>query len=109
MSLNTTPYQSSLETVIGKLYAFCSVHSPLKSEEQLAATFENFLSVEYSNLGTAEEKELHQNLGVVEEAISVLHELEASLLAESDSQGAKEIPQAASGNRLYASLKRHPE
>ena len=101
--MSATPHQSKLEAAIGKLQAFCSTHLPLKSDEELARTFESFV------VGTKGNLELPQNFTTFEEVLPVLRELESLLKGDRSSNEAKGVPQADVGNRLFASVKRNPE
>ena len=91
--MSATPNQSNLEAAIAKLHASCSAHSPLKSDEELAATFESFVVSNFEQLGNAEKENLLNNFKSIEEGLSVLYELEACVIAD--------------GDHFFASLK-HP-
>lgn len=96
-------------SLLNKLANFCSAHSLLKSDEELAVTFDSFVVNNFESQGNGEMANLPDNVEALKEALSILSELGTLHVAESCQEEAEEIPQADSGNRLFASLKRHPE
>lgn len=92
--------QSNLEAAIGKLQAFCSAHTSLKKDEQFSATFESFFRKANAGFETFEARE---------EVVAVLYDIEAYLMSPGREEEAKVSPPVDAGNRLFASLKRHPE
>ena len=107
--MSATPNQSNFEAALGKLHAFCSSYSLFKSDEEIRNSFDSFFANDNTSLSEAEKERILKEYKALDELLSVLPELARELKAESFEGGGKEIPQADCGNRLFASLKRHPE
>ncbi len=107
--MSAKPNHFNLEAAIGKLGAFSSTRSRLKSDEELRSSFDSFLTGDQARSATAEELKPGNYFTILEEIIGVLHELEGQLMAEVGKSHPEETSQVDSSNRLYASLKRHPE
>ncbi|SKB40479.1 hypothetical protein [Daejeonella lutea] len=107
--MSAKPNHSNLEAAIRKLGGFFSSQFRLKSSEDLRDSFDCFLTDEPVSLESAEELKVTNYFTILEEIIGVLHELEEQLISEGVKSQAEETSQVDSSNRLYASLKRHPE
>lgn len=107
--MSATPNQFSFEATLGKLDAFCSSYSLFKSDEELRNSFDSFFANDNTSLSEAEKERILKEYKALDEFLSDLPELAWVLKAGSFERGSKEIPQADCGNRLFASLKRHPE
>jgi hypothetical protein len=90
---------------IEKLADFCNCHSLSQSDRQLALSFESFFVDNRSALGAAAQIELR----AIHELLPTLNELSTQLGAGPGEDQSDEASQTDSSNRLYASLKRHPE
>ncbi|MES3016646.1 MAG: hypothetical protein V4721_02655 [Bacteroidota bacterium] len=106
--MSAKSHQSNLEAALGKIQT-CLSHTALKSDEQLAATFESFFKGEQSVSGSSQAVVPLRSFEDLERLLSVLSELEEYPMAGLAKQEVRETPQANSANRLFASLKRHPE
>ncbi len=107
--MSATPNQSNFEAAISKLHAFCSAHSIQKSDEELGNSFDSFFAKDNTSLSEAEKERILKEYKALDELLLVLPELARKLVVVSFEGVSKEIPQADCGNRLFASLKRHPE
>lgn len=96
-------------SALSKLFAFCSAHSIQESDEELCNSFDSFFANDNTSLSEAEKERILKEYKALDEVLSVLPDLASELKAESFEGGCKEIPQTDCGNRLFASLKRHPE
>lgn len=107
--MSTRSNKANLEAAPSKLHAFCSAHSLLKSHEELCGSFESFFVGNHASISNAEKKRLLSDFEAIEEILPVLYELGKQLVAESGQHEVGEVSQSDFSNRLYASLKRHPE
>ncbi len=96
------------KSALYKLANFCSVHSLLKRDEELRDSFENFLAGNHKCLENTVREDPVPDFEAIVEILPVLYELGDQLIAGGHHE-VNEISQADSSNRLYASLKRHPE
>lgn len=74
--------QSTLDTAIGKVDAFCSCHSLFKSDEELRNSFDSFLVAEHTLLDDAARERHANDSDALEEIVPVLYEL-ADLIKKS--------------------------
>ncbi len=96
-------------TAIGKLDAFCSAHSFFNSDEELRDSFDSFLVGDHAMLENAAREKHHSDFKAIEEILPVLYELGDQLVAGKSQCVIAVSEQTDPSNRLYASLKRHPE
>lgn len=97
------------EPVLNKLQAFCSSYSLFKSDEELRNSFDSFFVGNRGSMVNADREQLLNEFNSREGLLPLLDELGEQLAVENDQHEAKEVSQTDSSNRLYASLKRHPE
>lgn len=97
------------EPAIDKLADFCRSRSLLNSDTQLNISFESFLINSTADMGDVFQKQIDTDLGSLTEIVPTLYELYTQLLIEAHENEADNSSQTDSSNRLYASLKRHPE
>ncbi len=107
--MSVKPNHFILEVAIRKLDAFCCSLSRLKGDEELRASFDRFLTDEHVSSNRAEALTPSSYFTIVEEIIVVLYELEEQLMEQGYKSRLVAGTQGDSSNRLYASLKRHPE
>ncbi len=74
--------QSKLDTAIGKVDAFCSRHSLIKSDEELRNSFDSFLVGKHTLLDNAARERDANDSDALEEILPVLYEL-ADLIKKS--------------------------
>lgn len=94
---------------IDKLADFCNSHSLLKSHCQLCIVFEPSFVDNHSSMATAIQRQIPVGLSSIKELLPTLFELYTQLVVEAIENKTNQVSQTDSSNRLYASLKRHPE
>lgn len=97
------------EPAIEKLANFCRSRSLLKSNTQLGISFESFLTDSNADIGEVFQQQIATDLGSLTEILPILYELYTQLIVEAHENDSDNATQTDSSNRLYASLKRHPE
>jgi hypothetical protein len=97
------------EPAIDKLADFCDFHSLYANDQQLSISFESFFVDDHSSMCESLQQQIPADLGALKELLPRLYELYTQLVVEANENGADQASQTDSSNRLYASLKRHPE
>ncbi|MGV3685777.1 MAG: hypothetical protein ACO1NS_09140 [Daejeonella sp.] len=92
-----------------QLTDFCSGAPLFKGDEDLRDSFESFFVNDYQFLENVPGEEFLGDFEAIEDILPVLYELGKQLVAEGGQHEAREVLLSDSSNRLYASLKRHPE
>lgn len=101
--------KSGNEPAIDKLADFCDSHSLLLSDRQLSISFESFFVDDHSSMVAAIKEQLPADFESLKEILPTLYELYTQLIVQAYENEADQVSQTDSSNRLYASLKRHPE
>lgn len=106
---NTTSlFKERIQNAVDKLYIYCS-YSSFKNDEDNSSSFERFLIPIMPSSGKTDILSPTEYFAIVEEIIEVLNELEQELNALDLKNQVGNGSHTDSSNRLYASLKRHPE
>ncbi len=95
-------------TAIKKLADSCDFHSLLKTGYPLFL-FENCSLDDHPTVAAASEGQIPTGLGSLHKLLPILNKLYALCVVEANENDTDKAFQTDSSNRLYASLKRHPE
>ncbi len=99
-------YKKGNEPAIDKLAEFCNSRSLLKIDDRLNICF---LFNDQADIGAVFQRQIPANLGSITEVLPTLFELYTQLVVVAIDSDTDQAAQTDSSNRLYASLKRHPE
>lgn len=104
----TSLFKERIQNAVDKLYIYCS-YSSFKTDEENSNSFERFLIPIIPASSHTDLLSPSEYFTIVEEIIEVLNELEQELNALDHKNQVGNGSHTDSTNRLYASLKRHPE